>query len=192
MKLSPEKKKELIAEKMAEVMQILGLDLNDPSLKETPHRIARMYVDEIFSGLESQSFPKLTFQEENIPEEMVLVKNISFVSFCEHHFVPLSGKVHVAYFPHKKIMGISKIPRLIHYFAKRPQVQERLTAEISQSLIEHLDTENVAVCIQAVHFCMVARGVQDCSASMETHILKGCFENNSTLRAEFFSRISMP
>ena len=182
-------KKRLIAEKMHEVLEILGLDLSNPSLSATPERIAKMYVDEIFSGLDPAQFPKLTFQEENIPHELVLVKNISFVSFCEHHFVPIVGKAHVGYFPHRKLLGLSKVPRIIHYFAKRPQVQERLTAQIAEALALHLDTQDVAVSLQAVHFCVMARGIEDATASMETHVLKGCFESNPAVRSEFFSRI---
>lgn len=176
---------------MREVMTILGLDLSNPSLAETPHRIAKMYVDEIFSGLDATQFPKLTFQEENIPDELVLIKNISFVSFCEHHFVPIAGKAHVGYFPKGKLLGLSKVPRIIHHFAKRPQVQERLTAQIAQSLAFHLDTPDVAVSLQAIHFCMIARGIEDSSASMETHVLKGRFESDPAIRAEFFSRIPL-
>jgi GTP cyclohydrolase IA len=184
-------KKRLIALKMKEVMEILGLDLTDPSLSKTPERIAKLYVDEIFSGLDPSQFPQPSFQEENISHELIFIKNISFVSYCEHHFVPIVGKAHVAYFPHKKILGLSKIPKIIHYFAKRPQVQERLTSQIATSLSEQLDTEDVAVSIHAAHFCILARGIKDTSATMETHILKGCFEN-PTLRAEFFSRLPPP
>ncbi len=189
--MNSEEKKRLIAEKMRDVMTILGLDLNDPSLAGTPNRIAKMYVDEIFSGLNSEQFPMLTFQEENIPDELVLVKNISFVSFCEHHFVPIVGKAHVGYFPHRKLLGLSKIPRIINHFARRPQVQERLTAQIIESLALHLDTQDVAVSLQAIHFCIIARGIEDSTASMETHVLKGRFESDPAVRAEFFSRIPL-
>jgi GTP cyclohydrolase IA len=184
-----EEKKRLIAEKMREVMILLGLDLQDTSLKQTPERIAKMYVDEIFWGLDPNHFPNLTFQEENIPHELVLVKNISFVSFCEHHFVPIVGKAHVGYFPHKRLLGLSKVPRLIHYFAKRPQVQERLTAQIAEALAETLETEDVAVVLHAIHFCVLARGVEDRATSVETHILKGCFED-PTIQSTFFTRIA--
>ena len=189
--MNSDEKKRLIAEKMRDVMTILGLDLQDPSLSGTPDRMAKMYVDEVFSGLDPQQFPKLTFQEENIPSELVLVKNISFVSFCEHHFVPIVGKAHVGYFPHRKLLGLSKFPRIIHHFAKRPQVQERLTAQIADSLAFHLETQDVAVSLQAMHFCIIARGIEDCSASMETHVLKGRFESEHAIRSEFFSRLPL-
>lgn len=185
----PEEKKRLIAEKMGEILTLLGLDLTDPSLAETPHRIAKMYVDEVFVGLNPDNFPEMTFQEEEIPSELILVKNISFVSFCEHHFVPFAGKAHIAYFPHKRFLGLSKIPRIVHHFAKRPQLQERLTAQIADSLSTLLETDDVAVSLQAQHFCVMARGVEDCNAEMETHVLKGCFEKNPTTRAEFFTRL---
>lgn len=188
---SAEEKKRLIAEHMKEVLSILGLDVEHSSLKDTPSRIAKMYVDEIFSGLDPDKFPKMVFQEEDIAEELVLVKNISFVSFCEHHFVPIIGKAHIAYFPTKKVIGLSKIPRLIRYFAQKPQLQERLTAEIADSLSSLLETEDVAVAIQAVHFCVMARGVEDMTAEMETHILRGRFEKDLRLRTEFFTRISL-
>ena len=188
-KLTAEKKKQLIAEHMREILSILGLDPTHPSLVETPHRIAHMYVDEIFSGLDPRTFPELAFQEENVADELILVKNISFVSFCEHHFVPISGKVHVAYLPKKRIIGLGNIPKLIHYFAKRPQVQERLTREIAEALSSILETDDVAVAIQASHFCIMARGVEEMGAHMETHLLKGCFEKKPSMRTEFFSRL---
>lgn len=187
--MTRDEKKKRISEKMYEIMSILGLDLNDPSLAGTPNRIAKMYVDEVFSGLDPEQFPLLTFQEEDIPGELVLVKNISFVSFCEHHFVPIVGKAHVGYFPNRKLVGLSKIPRIVHYLAKRPQVQERLTAQIADTLALHLETEDVAVSLQAIHFCMIARGVEECTTSMETHVLKGRFESDPSTRSEFFSRL---
>jgi len=187
--LSSFEKKQRIAEKMADILTILGLDLNDPSLAETPRRIAKMYVDEIFGGLDPEKFPNLAFQEENIPNQMVLVKNVSFVSFCEHHFVPIVGKAHVAYFPKQRVLGLSKIPRLIRYFAQRPQLQERLTQQIAESFINLLETEDVAVVLRAVHFCVLARGVEDMTAEMETHVLKGRFETDLTLRSEFFTSL---
>ncbi len=176
---------------MRDILSILGLDPSDPSLAETPSRIAKMYVDEVFTGLEPENFPTPTFQKENLPKELVLVKNISFVSFCEHHFVPIIGKAHVAYFPNQMLLGLSKIPRIVRYFAKRPQLQERLTAQIANSLASILQTDDVAVALQAIHFCVIARGVEDMSAEMETHVLKGQFETHPSLRAEFFSRLPL-
>lgn len=154
-------------------MEILGLDLSDPSLAKTPARIAKMYAEEIFWGLDHNNFPQLTFQKEETPNELVVIKNISFVSFCEHHFVPIVGKAHVAYYPEGKIMGLSKVHQIVRYFAKRPQLQERLTQQIADTLSEALETEEIGVSIQAVHFCVIARGVEDHSAEVETRILKG-------------------
>jgi GTP cyclohydrolase I len=188
--LSALEKKRLIAEKMAEILQVLGLDLSDPSLAETPKRIAKMYVDEIFAGLDPNKFPRPGYQEENIPDQMILVKNITFVSFCEHHFVPIVGKAHVAYYPKKRVLGLSKIPRLVRYFAQRPQLQERLTQQITDAIISLVETDDVAVALQAVHFCVLARGVEDMSAEMETLVLKGRFKTDATLHSEFFTRIA--
>jgi GTP cyclohydrolase IA len=184
-----EVKKRLIAEKMGEILAILGLDKSDSSLAETPNRIAHMYVEEIFSGLDPEKFPKLTFQEEDLPNELVLVKNIAFVSFCEHHFVPFAGKAHIAYFPHKRLLGLSSFPRLVRYFAQRPQVQERLTMQLADHMVSLLETDDVAVALQAVHFCVMARGIEDLSSEIETHLLKGRFESDPHLRSEFFARI---
>src|ERR1700722_15444433 len=142
MTLSTKEKIKLIAEKMGEILTILGLDITNASLAKTPDRIAHMYVEEIFSGLDPEKFPKLTFQEESIPDELILIKNISFVSFCEHHFVPIVGKAHIAYFPKKRLLGLSKIPQLVRYYAQKPQLQERLTGEIATSLASLLETED--------------------------------------------------
>jgi GTP cyclohydrolase IA len=188
---SDEEKKKLISEKMREILIILGLDLNNPSLAETPNRIAKMYVDEVFSGLDPKQFPQVSLQEEGIVEGLVLIKNITFVSFCEHHFVPFVGKAHVAYYPQKKVIGLSKIPRIVRHFAKRPQLQERLTHQIADALISLLETEDVAVVLQAFHFCVMARGVEDMSTELETHVLKGRFENPAS-RTELFGRLSEP
>lgn len=190
-KLTPDEKKQRIAAHMKEVLLLLGLDLENDSLAETPMRIAKMYVDEIFSGLDPDKFPKLSFQEEKVSHELILVKNISFVSFCEHHFVPVVGKAHIAYFPQKRVLGLSKLPRIVRYFAQKPQLQERMTEEIATCVSDVLETEDVAVAIQAVHFCVMARGVEDLTAEMETHVLKGRFQTDAMLRSEFFSRITL-
>jgi GTP cyclohydrolase I len=187
-----QEKKALISQKMREILAVLGLDLSDPSLAETPNRIAKMYVDEIFAGLDPDKFPQLVFQEENIANELVLVRNISFVSFCEHHFVPIVGKAHVGYYPKKRVLGLSKIPRLVRYFAQRPQLQERLTQQLSDAFATLLETQDVAIALQASHFCVLARGVEDMTAEMETHILRGCFDSDPQVREAFFTRISAP
>ncbi len=189
-KRSTEERKELIENKVREILEILGLDLSDESLKKTPFRVAKMFVDEIFSGLDPAHFPSLTIHEQKVHEdEIILVKNIRFISFCEHHLVPFVGIAHVAYLPRNKIIGLSKINRIVHYFAKRPQLQERLTAQIADCLSLVLDIEDIAVAISAKHFCVVARGVEDIDSETETHVLRGQFQTAPHRRAEFFSSL---
>ena len=184
--LTPYQKYERIQNLMTEVMQTLGLDLNDDSLHETPHRIAKMYVHEIFSGLDYHHFPKLSIIENKMGmDEMVKVKDISLTSTCEHHFVTIDGTARVAYIPENKIIGLSKINRLVRFFAQRPQVQERLTQQVLVALQALLDTDNVAVSINATHFCVKARGVMDANAYTETTALGGIFKTNADTRAEF-------
>jgi GTP cyclohydrolase I len=185
-----QQKKEIIEKKFQEIMEALGLDLTDESLSGTPSRVAKMFVDEIFCGLDPHNFPMITLHEQKIdPKEIILAKNISFVSFCEHHFVPIFGKAHVAYLPQNKIIGLSKINRIVHYFAKRPQLQERMNAQIADSLAQVLQTENVAVALIAQHFCIAARGVEDREALTETHVLRGEFQTNEKRRSEFFTTL---
>jgi len=188
-KLTEEEKIALIAEKFAAIMEILGLDLTDESLKKTPYRVAKMYVREVFSGLDAGNFPEPSFIPNQSEGGMVLVK-VSFTSFCEHHFVPMRGTAHVAYLPNKRLIGLSKIPRIVRYFAKRPQVQERLTAQIADALALLLETEDVAVSCVAEHFCVIARGVEDAESHTVTNVLKGEFEKNDSLRREFFEGIN--
>ena len=184
--LNRDEKYQKIKSSMHDIMIALGLDLKDDSLAETPHRIAKMYVDEIFSGLDYESFPKVTVIENKMNvEEMVKVKGISLTSTCEHHFVTIDGTAKVAYIPNKKIIGLSKINRLVRFFAQRPQVQERLTQQVLIALQTLLDTENVAVSIDATHYCVKARGVMDATSSTETTALGGIFKSNSKTRAEF-------
>ncbi len=192
--ISEKEKIELIAEKYLEIMQVLGLDLSDDSLKHTPYRIARMYVNEIFSGLDSNNFPEISFFENKFQPSkgecanIILVK-VNFTSFCEHHFVPMRGYAYVAYVPHKKLIGLSKIPRIVRFFAKRPQVQERLAAQIADSLALLLETENVAISIIAEHYCVIARGIENEHSNTVTNILRGNFQTNDSLRREFFESI---
>lgn len=188
MTLSSEEKKEKIASHLKEVLLLLGLDLSG-SLAETPNRVAKMYVDEVFTSLSPDSFPKLALFDAPLKKEMVLVKNISFVSFCEHHFVPMVGKVHIAYLPNERLLGVSKIPQIVHYFSKRPQLQEKLTVQIADALASLLHTESVAVVVQALHFCMIARNQGDVHTQLETHVIKGRFEKEDSLKTEFFSRL---
>lgn len=184
---------EQIEQKFKEILEILGLDLTDPSLEKTPLRIAKMYVKEVFSGLKPENFPKISFIPDQIHHEhranIVLVK-VTFTSFCEHHFVPFHGKAYVAYLPCGELIGLSKIPRIVTYFAKRPQVQERLTAQIADAMSILLNTEDVAVSIIAEHFCMIARGVEDENSHTITNVLRGEFHSDDNLRREFFESVN--
>lgn len=188
-----EEKIRLIADRFQEIMTILGLDLTDDSLVKTPERIAKMYVKEIFSGLDDANFPEISFFKDEFHHEhkahMVFVK-VGFTSFCEHHFVPITGLAYVAYLPGDKIIGISKIPRLVRFFARRPQLQERLTAQIADSLAVLLQTDDVAVSINACHYCVIARGIQDQESHMITNVLRGQFHHKEELRREFFEGIN--
>ncbi len=186
--LSPEAKQEKLQALFTEVTQTLGLDLEDDSLKETPRRIAKMYVREIFSGLDYSTFPKLTVIENKMAvDEMVMVSDIGLVSTCEHHFVTIDGTAKVAYLPGSKIIGLSKINRIVRFFAQRPQVQERLTQQILVALQTLLETDNVAVSLEATHYCVKARGVKDSSSYTRTTALGGTFKTNGVTRSEFLT-----
>lgn len=186
--LTNEEKYLRIKNAFTDVVEALGLDLSDDSLCETPHRIAKMYVKEIFSGLDYFQFPKITVIENKMKvDEMVKVSDISFTSTCEHHFVTIDGMAKVAYLPNDKIIGLSKINRIVRFFAQRPQVQERLTQQILVTLQALLETENVAVSISAVHYCVKARGVMDASSSTQTTALGGLFKLSDKTRSEFLS-----
>lgn len=171
---------------MAEVAGTLGLDLSDDSLVETPLRIAKMYVDEIFSGLDYQNFPKITQIDNKMNvSEMVRVRDIEVLSTCEHHFVTIDGLATVAYLPKQKVIGLSKINRIVRFFAQRPQIQERLTQQVLVALQTLLGTEDVAVQIDATHYCVKARGVRDAQSRTETRALGGVFLQDAARRAEF-------
>ena len=186
--LNRDQKYERIRESFVDIAATLGLDLNDDSLCETPQRIARMYVDEIFSGLEYGRFPKATAIDNKMGvEEMVRVNDISVVSTCEHHFVTIDGLASVAYIPSTKIIGLSKINRIVRFFSQRPQVQERLTQQILVALQTLLETDDVAVMIDATHYCVKARGVMDSGSSTRTTALGGQFKNDARTRAEFLA-----
>ena len=182
-----------IAHHFRAIMEILELDLSDHSLKDTPQRVARMYVEEIFSGLDEANFPKVSFFKDEFHHEhkahMVFTK-VSFTSFCEHHFVPMIGYAYVAYLPGKELIGISKIPRIVRFFARRPQLQERLTAQIADSLAILLQIEDVAVSVHAKHYCVIARGVEDENNHMITNVLRGKFDTEKELKREFFEGIN--
>ncbi|BDX03577.1 GTP cyclohydrolase 1 [Marinomonas pontica] len=187
--LTGEEKYQRIKNAFEDVVTTLGLDLTDDSLAETPHRIAKMYVKEIFSGLDYSLFPKITVIENKMQvDEMVKVSDISFTSTCEHHFVTIDGLAKVAYLPKNKIIGLSKINRIVRFFAQRPQVQERLTQQILVTLQTLLETDNVAVSINAVHYCVKARGVMDASSSTQTTALGGLFKRSDKTRGEFLAR----
>lgn len=187
--LDDETKMELIQKHFREIMLVMGLDLNDDSLKGTPERVAKMYVKEVFSGLDPKNKPKAKlFENKYKYKEMLVEKNITFHSYCEHHFVPIVGKAHVAYISSGKVIGLSKLNRIVQYFAKRPQVQERLTMQIGNELKEILKTEDVAVYIDAVHMCVASRGVKDVNSSTVTSFYSGKFENMDT-RNEFLSSV---
>jgi GTP cyclohydrolase I len=186
--LSEREKYEHIRELMADVVRTLGLDLRDDSLAETPHRIAKMYVNEIFSGLDYRNFPKLSLIENKMGvNEMVKIRSIDLTSTCEHHFVTIDGVAKVAYIPSGKIIGLSKINRIVRFFGQRPQVQERLTQQILVALQALLGTEDVAVSIEATHYCVKSRGVMDTNSQTSTTALGGCFKENIHTRAEFLN-----
>jgi len=188
--LTEEEKIKAISLHFKEIMEVLGLDLINESLKNTPHRVAKMYVQELFQGLAEESFPKIsTFNNTYKYEEMLIAKDIEVFSYCEHHFMPFTGRAHVAYFPAKKVIGLSKINRLVKYFSRRPQIQERLTQEIAASLKEILQIEDVAVSIEARHFCVAARGIEDSNSMSVTIHLSGRFKHREH-RDHFFSAIS--
>jgi len=186
--LNSEQKYERIKGLMTEVMNTLGLDLSDDSLAETPHRISKMYVREIFSGLDYTKFPKLSLIDNKMgANEMVKIRDIDLTSTCEHHFVTIDGTARVAYIPADKIIGLSKINRIVRFFAQRPQVQERLTRQVLVALQTLLGTDNVAVCIDATHYCVKSRGVMDSNSQTSTTALGGCFIDNIHTRAEFLN-----
>lgn len=192
-KISEEEKIALIADKFEDIMDILGLDIKDESLSNTPRRVAKMYVKEVFSGLDINNFPDITFLENRYNaskyrSNIVFVK-VNFTSFCEHHFVPMSGEAYIAYLPNKKLIGLSKIPRIVRYFSQRPQLQERLTAQIADSLSILLETEDVAVSLKAQHFCVTARGVEDSNGLASTNVFMGKFDSDLSIKEEFFDAI---
>jgi GTP cyclohydrolase I len=181
-KLSDEEKKEKIEGLFSKIMDVIGLDLNDDSLKDSPKRVAKMYIDEIFSGLNPANKPKVTlFDNKYQYNQMLVEKNITFYSNCEHHFAPIIGKAHVAYISSGKVIGLSKLNRIVQYYSKRPQVQERLTNQIATELKAILKTEDVAVILNAKHLCVSARGIKDESASTVTSYFGGKFQDQSKI-----------
>ncbi|HAO15515.1 MAG TPA: GTP cyclohydrolase I FolE, partial [Tenacibaculum sp.] len=181
-KISDNEKKKKIANLFSEIMDVMGLDLMDDSLKGTPNRVAKMYIDEIFSGLNPNNKPKIAlFENKYQYNQMLIEKDINFYSNCEHHFVPIIGKAHIAYISSGKVIGLSKLNRLVQYYAKRPQVQERLTNQIALDLQNILETKDVAVIIDAKHLCVSSRGVKDDSSSTITCFYGGSFNKQDKI-----------
>ena len=184
-----DEKIKVIANHFKGIMQTLGLDLNDDSLKDTPQRVAKMYVKEIFNGLNPANEPEVTlFENKYQYNKMVVEKDITLFSYCEHHFVPIIGKVHLAYISKRKVIGLSKINRLVQYYSRRPQVQERLTNQIAEGLKKAIGTEDIAVVIDAVHLCVASRGIRDTNSSTITAHYSGKFINEGT-KNEFLTLI---
>ncbi|MGA1226600.1 MAG: GTP cyclohydrolase I FolE [Tamlana sp.] len=182
-KLSDSEKKARIAILFEEIMDVMGLDLTDDSLKGTPQRVAKMYIDEIFSGLNPANRPKVAlFDNKYKYNQMLVEKNITFYSNCEHHFVPIIGKAHVAYISSGKVIGLSKLNRIVQYYAKRPQVQERLTNQIANELKTILETDDVAVIIDAKHLCVSSRGIKDDTSATVTTYYGGKFDASEKIR----------
>lgn len=189
-KLTSDEKKKKIESLFTEIMQTLGLDLSDDSLRETPHRVSKMFVDEVFWGLQEENFPKITIVENKFDYDHAVVEiNIVTNSHCEHHFVPIIGKTHIAYVPNRKVIGLSKLNRIVDYFAKRPQIQERLTLQIHQALCAILETQDVAVVTDAMHSCVKTRGIKDVTSMTRTSKLSGVFKEDTSHRMEFMNSI---
>ncbi len=187
--ISDEEKMKMISSHFESIMDILGLDLNDDSLQGTPKRVAKMFVKEIFHGLDPKNKPSISlFENKFAYRQMLVEKGIRVQSFCEHHFLPIYGVAHVAYIPGDKVIGLSKLNRIVDYYARRPQVQERLTQQIALELQNTLQTKDVAVYIDAKHMCVQARGVEHQNSSTVTSSYNGRFLNES-VRSEFLNAI---
>jgi len=181
-KLTDEEKKSKISNLFEEIMDVMGLDLKDDSLKGTPDRVAKMYIDEIFSGLNPANKPKVAlFNNKYQYNQMLVEKEITFYSNCEHHFVPIIGRAHIAYISSGKVIGLSKLNRIVQYYAKRPQVQERLTNQIAEELKFILGTDDVAVIIDAKHLCVSSRGIKDDTSATVTALYGGSFNNSAKI-----------
>ena len=190
--LSEDEKIEKIQEHVAAILDILGMDLTDDSLKGTPKRVAKAYVKEIFGGLNPDRRPSAsTFENKYEYGEMLVEKNITLYSTCEHHLLPIIGKAHIAYISNGNVVGLSKMNRIVEYYARRPQVQERLTLQVIEELKRILKTENVACIIDAKHLCVNSRGIRDVASSTVTAEYGGVFKTNETLRKEFLSYIQL-
>lgn len=183
-----EVKRQIISDSIRTIMLTMGLDMSDDSLQDTPNRVAKMYVDEIYWGLNPNYFPKATTVQNKMKyDSMVVEKDITVMSACEHHLVTIDGIAHVAYIPKEKVLGLSKLNRIVEYFSRRPQIQERLTEQVFHSLCYILGTDDVAVWIDAKHYCVKSRGVGDQNSHTITNKLGGAFRKNETTRSEFVS-----
>lgn len=179
-----------IAYHFKKIMETLGLDLNDPSLRDTPERVAKMYINEAFRGLDASNFPKISLFENNYSyDDMILVKDITFFSYCEHHFVPFFGKVSLAYYPNTRVIGLSKINRIVQFIASKPQVQEKFTVEAGKVLMQLLESPDVAVVVEAKHLCVASRGVNDPNSQTKTSFFSGKFKK-SKIQNQFLSSIT--
>ena len=189
---SHQEKIEEIKSHFSNIMKVLGLDLKDDSLMDTPNRVAKMYMNEIFYGLDYDNFPKCTTVENKMKyDELVIEKDITCISNCEHHFVVIDGFCHIGYIPSKNVLGLSKLNRIVDFFAKRPQIQERLTEQIYYTLQCILETDDIAVVVEGVHYCVKSRGIRDTTSSTITSKMGGKFrEEGNSLRKEFLSLIS--
>jgi GTP cyclohydrolase I len=191
-KLSDDAKIERITKNVRDILETLGMDLTDDSLKGTPKRVAKAYVKELFSGLNPLNKPSSsTFENKYQYGEMLVEKNITLYSTCEHHLLPIVGKAHVAYISSGRVVGLSKMNRIVEYYAKRPQVQERLTMQVVQELQQILNTPNVACIIDAKHLCVNSRGIKDIASSTVTAEYQGVFKTDENLRKEFLAYVSL-
>lgn len=188
--LDRDQKVSVISSHFREIMETLGLDLQDPSLTRTPERVAKMYVDEIFSGLDPDTIPEMSFMENVGNTGSMIFTKAAVQSTCEHHFVPMQGDAYIAYIPKNKLIGLSKIPRLVRFFSKRPQVQERLTRQIAEALSKLLETEDVAVSTTLEHSCVRARGIEDTASLTTVNTFLGCFKSDEMRQKEFFLTLS--
>ncbi len=187
--MSDNDKMDIIADKFSEIMETLGLDLSDDSLKGTPYRVAKMFVKEIFYGLNPANKPKMSlFDNKYNYDKFIVERDITVKSTCEHHFLPIIGKAHVGYLSNGKVIGLSKINRIVDYFARRPQVQERMTRQILEELKKDLNSEDVIVMVDAKHFCVTTRGIQDQDSTTITMDYSGQFCNKE-VRKEFMAAI---
>ena len=190
--LTDSEKIEIIEKRVADILYTLGMDMTDDSLKGTPKRVAKMYVNEIFSGLNPKNKPKAsTFDNKYKYGEILVEKNITLYSTCEHHLLPIVGKAHIAYISNGNVVGLSKMNRIVQYYAQRPQVQERLTIQIVRELQEVLNTKDVACVIDATHLCVNQRGIKDIASSTVTCEFGGVFKNQDK-KQEFLDYIKLP